>query len=233
MTNPLKITLLSATLAALLLPAAAQTSTAPQSGSTTPAATPQTTAPATPAPTATPAPATDPAKTNPSVGLRKDYQQDRISKGIANGSLTTKESGTLEKEESNLNHEETDMRKLDNGKLTAADKAALQQQQNKLSKQIYQDKHNAASEKMNMTGKVGEAQDQQQQRIAQGVKSGQLTSAETNNLENKENAIDKEVAKDRSANGGALTAQEKSQVRAQQNKVSKQIYKDKHNNSKR
>ena len=35
------------------------------------------------------------------------------------------------------------MRKLDNGHLTAADRATLNQQQNKLSNDIYKDKHDA------------------------------------------------------------------------------------------
>jgi hypothetical protein len=129
-----------------------------------------------------------------------------------------------------LNQEESNMRKQDNGHLTTADKAALRQQQNQLSNQIYKDKHNAASEKMNMTGKVGQAQDQQQQRIANGMKNGQLDASQASNLENKENSLDREVAQDRKANGGHLTQQEKNQVKAQQNKLSKQIYKDKHSN---
>jgi len=41
------------------------------------------------------------------------------------------------------------MRKLDNGKLTTADKKTLTQQQNQMSKQIYQDKHNSAEQNTN------------------------------------------------------------------------------------
>ena len=40
------------------------------------------------------------------------------------------------------------MRKLDNGHLTAADRATLNQQQNTVSKDIYQDKHNARVQNM-------------------------------------------------------------------------------------
>src|SRR5256714_7855527 len=42
----------------------------------------------------------------------------------------------------------------------------------------------------------------QQNRIADGVKSGQLTARETGNLEKKEAAINKETDADRAANGG-------------------------------
>src|SRR6202521_5309575 len=76
---------------------------------------------------------------------------------------------------------------------------------------------------------VAQRKENQQDRIAQGVKSGQLTAGETANLETKEAAINGETKADRAANGGKLTAAEKKQINGQQNQVSKQIYKDKHN----
>jgi len=72
----------------------------------------------------------------------------------------------------------------------------------------------------------------QQQRIGQGVKSGQLTPRETSNLENKERAINGEVRADRNANGGRLTGAERARVNAQHQNLSKQIYTDKHNAAK-
>src|SRR6266566_3761472 len=76
---------------------------------------------------------------------------------------------------------------------------------------------------------VAQRKENQQDRIANGVQSGQLTAGETANLEKKEAAINKETAADRAANGGKLTAAEKKQVNRQQNQMSKQIYADKHN----
>lgn len=69
----------------------------------------------------------------------------------------------------------------------------------------------------------------QQDRIANGVKNGSLTPRETARLEHKESRINKEVRNDRQANGGNLTNNEKKQINRQQNKVSKDIYRDKHN----
>src|SRR6266404_7304099 len=69
----------------------------------------------------------------------------------------------------------------------------------------------------------------QQGRIANGVKSGQLTPRETGHLENREAKINHEVRTDRAANGGKLTSQEHAQISHQQNNTSKQIYNDKHN----
>src|ERR1700687_1025330 len=71
---------------------------------------------------------------------------------------------------------------------------------------------------------VSQRKENQQDRIAQGVKSGQLTAGETANLETKEAAINGETKADRAANGGKLTAAEKKQINGQQNQLSKQNY---------
>ena len=78
-------------------------------------------------------------------------------------------------------------------------------------------------------GKIAQRKENQQDRIAQGVKSGQLTAGETSKLENKESDINKQVRAERNFNGGKLTNAEKKQVNREQNRMSKQIYKDKHN----
>jgi hypothetical protein len=72
-------------------------------------------------------------------------------------------------------------------------------------------------------------QENQQDRIAQGVQSGQLTAGETANLEHKEAKLNREVRRDRRANGGNLTNKEKVQINRQQNRLSRQIYRKKHN----
>src|SRR5271169_1527401 len=77
--------------------------------------------------------------------------------------------------------------------------------------------------------KLADRKENQQDRIANGVKNGSLTPKETAHLEHKEAKINKEVRTDRKANGGNLTNNEKKQVNQQQNKVSKDIYRDKHN----
>ena len=72
-------------------------------------------------------------------------------------------------------------------------------------------------------------QENQQDRIAQGVQSGQLTAGETANLEHKETNLNREIRHDRRANGGNLTNKEKAQINRQQNRLSRQIYNKKHN----
>ena len=76
--------------------------------------------------------------------------------------------------------------------------------------------------------RIKDRKENQQDRIAQGVKSGSLTPKETANLEHKEANLNKEIRHDRKQNGGNLTNKEKAQVNRQQNRLSKDIYKQKH-----
>ncbi|MBV8896515.1 MAG: YXWGXW repeat-containing protein [Acidobacteriaceae bacterium] len=69
----------------------------------------------------------------------------------------------------------------------------------------------------------------QQGRIAQGIRSGQLTPGETAHLETREATVNREIHADRQANGGRLTPEERQHVEHQQNNMSRAIYKDKHN----
>lgn len=176
----------------------------------------------------TAAPASDPK----TIQQRKNEQQDRIANGIQSGQLTAGETKNLETKEAGLNKEERNMRAADDGHLTSADRAKLNQQQNHLSNQIYDDKHNAATAH-DGKGEIGQREENQQDRIAQGVRSGQLTAGETRNLEKKEQGINREVSGMRQANGGKLTNADKRAVNQQQNKVSRQIYTDKHIAAKR
>jgi hypothetical protein len=70
----------------------------------------------------------------------------------------------------------------------------------------------------------------QQDRIQQGEKSGQLTNGEAKTLNRDDKAIHNEVRADRAANGGKLTKGEKKTINRQENRVSHKIYRKKHNN---
>ena len=120
------------------------------------------------------------------------------------------------------------MRADDDGHLTAADRTKLNNQQNRLSNQIYDDKHNAAVQH-NGPGEIGQREQNQQDRIAQGVRSGQLTAGETAKLENQQQGIHREAAADRQANGGHLTGADRRAINQSQNRASRNIYNKKHN----
>jgi hypothetical protein len=76
------------------------------------------------------------------ITQRKENQQDRIAQGVKSGELTAGETRNLETKEAAINKEEHGMRAADDGHLTAGDRATLNHQQNKLSHQIYNKKHN-------------------------------------------------------------------------------------------
>jgi hypothetical protein len=171
---------------------------------------------------------TAPAGTKPTVAQRKENQQDRIANGVKSGQLTAGETASLETKEAAINGETRADRAANGGKLTSAEKQQVNQQQNQLSKQIYQDKHNAATQHYG-NNEVDQRRENQQDRIAQGIKSGQLTAGETAKLENQQKGINQQVKADRQANGGKLTQGEKQQVNKEQNAASKNIYNKKHN----
>src|SRR4029077_17169482 len=164
----------------------------------------------------------------PTIQQRKENQQDRIANGVQSGQLTAGETKNLETKEAGLNHEEHTMRSEDDGHLTSADRTKLNNQQNRLSNQIYDDKHNGAVQHYG-PGEVGQRKENQQDRIAQGVKSGQLTPGETAKLEKQQQGINREEAGMREADGGKLTAADKKAVNQQQNQASRNIYNKKHN----
>ena len=171
--------------------------------------------------------ATDSSANPPTIQQRKENQQDRIANGIQSGQLTAGETKNLETKEAGINKEESGMRAADNGKLTTADRTQLNKQQNGMSKQIYQDKHNANTAHYG-NNEVGQRRENQQDRIAQGVRSGALRPGQTAKLENTQQGINREVSGMRQANGGKLTNADKKAVNQQKNKASKQIYNKKH-----
>jgi hypothetical protein len=180
-----------------------------------------------PAPAATPAPAPA-AQPKPTIAQRKENQQDRIAQGVKSGQLTAGETSKLETKEAAINGETKADRAANGGKLTAAEKTQINKQQNQVSKQIYADKHNANTQHYG-NNKVDQRRENQQDRIAQGIKSGQMTAGEAAKAENQQKGINQQVKADRAANGGKLTTGEKKQVNKEQNAASKNIYNKKHN----
>jgi hypothetical protein len=162
------------------------------------------------------------------IAQRKQNQQNRIANGIDSGQLTTGETKNLERREANLNRNERQMRAADGGKLTAADRVQLNRQENDISRQIHQDKHNARTATYGK-GEIGQRRQNQQDRIAQGIRSGQMTPGEASRQENREQGLNREISGMRQTNGGKLTPGERSLVNQQQNRQSRQIYNEKHN----
>ena len=79
---------------------------------------------------------------------------------------------------------------------------------------------------------VNQRRENQQDRIAQGVKSGQLMARETARLETKESRLNRQIRDDREDHNGKLTRGERARVNREQNHLSRNIYRDKHNPAK-
>lgn len=171
----------------------------------------------------TPAQDTKPA----TVSQRKENQQDRIAQGVNSGQLTAGETKTLENKEAGLNAETRRMRAQDDGHLTAADRARLNRQQNRLSNQIYKDKHNAADQDYGK-GRIGQRDENQQDRIAQGIKNGTLSPSEAARLERQQQNTNRAVNDMRKDDGGKLTQAQRNAVNRRQNRESRNIYRTKH-----
>jgi hypothetical protein len=75
---------------------------------------------------------------------------------------------------------------------------------------------------------VNRREENQQQRIANGVKNNKLTPGQTANLEKREASVENREKKDMSQHNGHLTKAEQRGINRQQNRISKSIYKDKH-----
>ena len=78
---------------------------------------------------------------------------------------------------------------------------------------------------------VGQRQQNQKNRINNGVKNGELTKSQAHALHQEDKSMHNEIKADRAQNGGKLTPVEKKQINQQQNQVSKQIHNEKHPNN--
>lgn len=83
--------------------------------------------------------------TNPTseVGARQRAQQKRIGEGIESGQLTAGEATRLEHREAGINREVSGMRQANGGQLTAGERKLVNRQQNRTSRAIYRQKHDA------------------------------------------------------------------------------------------
>ena len=157
------------------------------------------------------------------VNARQRNQQERIAEGVRSGELTKSEAKGLEKEERNIRQEERQFKS--DGKLTLQERQKLHSDLNKTSKDIYSEKHDAEV-RTPRDPVVNARQRNQQERIAEGVKSGQLTGREAVRLEREERAVRVEERAYKA--DGKLTPAERKDLNQDLNKVSRDIYNQKH-----
>jgi hypothetical protein len=84
----------------------------------------------------------------------------------------------------------------------------------------------AASAAGTDTPRIDKRQANQEQRIDQGIASGELTKREARRMNRQQNVVNR--AEDKAKADGVVTAQEKKRLTKAQNATSKRIYRQKH-----
>jgi hypothetical protein len=166
---------------------------------------------------------------NYNPNTREANQDQRIANGLRSGQMTSGEAARAERTQANIDQQVHDDRVANGGKLTGQERQQINSEQNAASRQIYDEKHNANTVKPN---EVNDREANQQQRTANGLRSGEMTSGEAARTNENQARVAQQVHDERTANGGALTKQEKHQANREENRNSKQIYNEKHNNNK-
>ena len=170
------------------------------------------------------------------VAAQRDAnQQQRIEQGLESGQLSSKEAGQLERDEQRLDRTQAQDLKS-GGALTPQEKAQITRQQNAVSRDIHQDKHNAVTGNPNSVSSQRLQADvqrngNQQQRIANGINNGTLTNKEAGHLESGQARVNRNEAN--AAANGHVGAAEQAHIQGRENHQSKRVYDKKHNEKER
>jgi len=168
---------------------------------------------------------------DPGVNGRQHQQRERIQQGVASGELTRRETGKLAEEQRDIRQLERAYKS--DGTLTGAERRDLQHEQNQASRDIYQQKHDAQDRPPAAVRDPGvnERQANQTARIAQGVKSGELTRDEAQDLRTERRDI--RDLEQTYKSDGSLTRDERRDLQQQLNQQSREIYEEKHDDETR
>ncbi|SFN71411.1 hypothetical protein SAMN05660284_02110 [Formivibrio citricus] len=173
--------------------------------------------------------ANDPATTETQRNIN---QQQRIEQGLKSGQLTPREAARLEGEQARI--ERTEAKAMKDGTVTPEEQRRINAMQNKASRDIYREKHDAQTANPNNPASRRMAADvqrnvNQQQRINAGVKNGSLTHREAAGLEARQariNRMERQAGKD-----GRINAAEQRRIQKAENQQNRRIYRKKHNAS--
>jgi len=165
---------------------------------------------------------------NYNPNTREANQDQRIANGLRSGEMTSGEAARAEHTQANIDQQVHDDRMANGGKLTGQERQQINSEQNSASRQIYDEKHNGNTVAPN---EVDNREANQQQRTANGLRSGQMTSGEAARTNENQSNVAQQVHNERTANGGPMTRQERQQANREENKNSKQIRNEKHNNN--
>jgi len=159
------------------------------------------------------------------VNDRLSNQDKRIHKDVKDGDLTKAQAAALHKDDRAIRQEERDMASLDGGHLTKLDQKALNQQENAVSHKIgttapaesqWDQRHPRRDE-------VNDRLANQDQRIHQEVKEGDLTKTQAAALHKDDRKIRQEERDMAHMDNGHITQLDQKALNQQENVVSKEI----------
>jgi hypothetical protein len=165
----------------------------------------------------------------PGFTQRDVNQEQRIEQGLQSGQLNTREAARLQREQGAIDKMES--RALRDGTVTPAEKARINAAQNKASRDIAREKHDAQTGNPNSASSQRMQADvqrniNQEKRIQQGMASGQLTNREASRLEAGQAHVDRVEA--RAGRDGHVGAGEQAHIQHAENVQSRRIYRQKH-----
>jgi uncharacterized membrane protein YebE (DUF533 family) len=158
------------------------------------------------------------SNTTKRIDQREQNQQNRVADGVKDGSLTSGEAARIERNEAKIQRDEA-AAKAD-GVVTRRERARLNRELNHTSREIHHARVN--------TPNVDQRQQNQQNRVAAGLKNGSLTSGEAARIERNEAKIQRDEAAAKA--DGVVTRREQARLNRELNHTSREIHRDKHNN---
>ncbi len=176
-----------------------------------------------------------PAFAQTAVGSQADTQRDvsqqrRIESGLQSGQLNTREAGRLEAGEAHVERLQANAER--NGSVSAGEQARIDAAQNRESRAIHDQKHDAQVGNPNSASSRRlqadvQRNENQQARIAQGERSGELSTREAGSLERGQARTDRATA--RAAANGHVSGGEQARLQARENRQSGRVFRKKHN----
>lgn len=163
------------------------------------------------------------------INKRQASQKVRIVQGIKSGWLTNKEALTLTRQLAKIHKKER--RFKSDGKFTPRERAIIQRDLNKSSKNIHAQKHDWQvrwNARTNVRSpKINKRQSKQKRRIRQGIQSGALTVREALKLSKQQARIKRQERRFKA--DGRFTKLERRTINKHLKRSSKRIYRLKHN----
>lgn len=172
------------------------------------------------------------------VNNRQQRQQNRIQSGVQSGTLTSKEASRLTRQQNALARQEARYRASGDG-LSRKERVRLEREQNQLSQNIHRQANDRQGVNLPPVGNpnvcnppgrpglynINNNQANHQQRINQGIQSGELTQTEAQRLSNQQERF---ATKEAEMRQDGLTLQERRRLDNMQDNMSRNIYHQKH-----